>query len=85
MQLALPFFVGREPSPSNALQQSELQAHVRQVLEQLPETDREVLVMRHLEQMFVSEIAAALSISESAVKMRRLRAVRKFRQLLSNG
>jgi DNA-directed RNA polymerase specialized sigma24 family protein len=38
--------------------------------------------MRHLEKMQVSEIAAVLEISESAVKMRRLRAVRRLREQL---
>ena len=71
-------------SPSDILIRKELRARVQTALMELPPGDREVLVMRHLEQMSVSEIAATLEISESAVKMRRLRAVRKFKELLSS-
>ncbi len=71
-------------SPSRLLARRELQARIRAALEQLDPQDREVLVMRHLEQLQVSEIAAILRISEGAVKMRRLRAAKRFRELLDN-
>jgi DNA-directed RNA polymerase specialized sigma24 family protein len=44
--------------------------------------DREILVMRHLEQLQINEIATILGISEDAVMMRRLRAFRQLRQLM---
>ena len=49
---------------------------------QLGPQDREILVMRDLEQMHVGDIAAVLQISESAVTMRRLRAIRRLRKWL---
>ena len=82
LRLAQPF-IADLTSPLDAMVQDELRAKVRLALESLPDLDREILVMRHLEQMSVSEIAALLNITESAVKMRRLRAVRKFRDLLA--
>ena len=45
-----------------------------------PARDREVLVMRHLEQLSTSEIAAMLEISEPAVKSRLLRALIRMRE-----
>ena len=49
----------------------------------LDPADREILVMRHLEQLKISEIASVLAISEGAVKMRRLRAAEKLQELLA--
>ena len=82
LKLAGPLMASSS-SPSEILIRKELCARVQTALEDLPTSDREVLVMRHLERMSVSEIAATLEISESAVKMRRLRAVKKFKDLLS--
>ena len=69
-------------SPSDRLVRDEMRDRVQVALARLKPSDREVLIMRHLEQMQVSEIAALLEISESAVKMRRLRAIQRLRELL---
>ncbi len=82
MKLAMPL-IASNTSPSNILIRKELCARVQTALGELPPNDREVLVMRHLEKMSVTEIAVILQISESAVKMRRLRAVQKFKELLT--
>ncbi|MBM4094168.1 MAG: sigma-70 family RNA polymerase sigma factor [Planctomycetes bacterium] len=74
--------VGHDPSPSDELLREELESRVHAAIAQLGPRDREILVMRDLEQMHVGEIAAVLRISESAVKMRRLRAIRRLRKLL---
>jgi RNA polymerase sigma-70 factor (ECF subfamily) len=71
--------------PSGQLLRKELRERVRAALARLPEQDREILVMRHVEQLKVSEIAAVLEVSEGAVKMRRLRAIQKLRELLDSG
>ena len=49
-------------------------------LASLSQRDREVLVMRHLEQLSTSEIAAMLEITEPAVKSRLLRALIRMRE-----
>jgi RNA polymerase sigma-70 factor, ECF subfamily len=69
-------------SPSRRMLREEMCQRVRTALERLPAPDREVLVLRHLEQLTVSEIAVILGIDEGAVKMRRLRAARRLRDLL---
>ncbi len=71
-------------SPSLGLLQQELRDRVRAALEQLSATDREVVAMRHIEQMAVEEIAATLGLSASAVKMRVLRAVQRLRAVLGD-
>ena len=53
-------------------------------LAQLAEHDREVLVLRHLEQLSTPEIAAVLGISEGAVYTRHLRALERLRHLLGD-
>ncbi len=49
---------------------------------ELPDRDREVLVLRHLERLSTSEIAAVLNISEAAVYTRHLRALQHLGNLL---
>jgi len=56
---------------------------VQAALARLSPRDREVLVLRHLEQMTTAEIAATLAISEAAVKKRHVRALERLRELWS--
>jgi RNA polymerase sigma-70 factor (ECF subfamily) len=69
-------------TPSQRLIREELRARVRQALLELGERDREVLVMRHLEEMAMAEIAAVLGVSEGAVKVRHLRALKRLHRAL---
>ncbi len=69
-------------SPSNHLLKKEMHDRVRAALAQLAESDREILVLRYLEQLSIREIAATLKISEAAVKMRRIRALERLCALL---
>jgi RNA polymerase sigma-70 factor (ECF subfamily) len=70
-------------SPSQHLIREELRGRVQAALARLSEKDREVLIMRYLEQLSNAEIGAALEISEGAVKMRHLRALERIRGLLA--
>lgn len=70
-------------SPSGKMIREEMRDRVQAALQQLNPQDREILVMRHLEQLEVAEIAGILQISEKAVMMRRLRAFQRLRRLLS--
>ena len=69
-------------NPSHRLIRDELRQRVRAALEAAPPRDREVLVMRHLEEMSAAEIAAALGITERAAKARHSRALERLRVLL---
>jgi RNA polymerase sigma-70 factor (ECF subfamily) len=71
-------------SPSARLRREELRGLMQTALAQLPEHDREVLVLRHLEQLSTPEIAAILGISEGAVYTRHLRALERLRSLLGD-
>jgi RNA polymerase sigma-70 factor (ECF subfamily) len=69
-------------SPTQQALRQEARARVRWALEQLPERDREVLVLRHLEQLPVADTAEVLGVSAGAVKVRHLRALERLRALL---
>jgi RNA polymerase sigma-70 factor (ECF subfamily) len=60
--------------PSEALEQKELGAILRRAIEGLPEIYRNVVLLRDIEEMDIRETAAALAISEAAVKVRLHRA-----------
>jgi RNA polymerase sigma-70 factor (ECF subfamily) len=69
-------------SPSRRVLREELRGRVRAALERLAERDREVLVLRHLEQLSTAETAAELGVTEGAVKLRHLRALDRLRTVL---
>jgi RNA polymerase sigma-70 factor (ECF subfamily) len=69
-------------SPSRHLLREELRQRVRAALGRLSAADREVLVLRHLEQMPAREVAAVLGVGEGAVRMRLVRALGRLRDLL---
>jgi RNA polymerase sigma-70 factor (ECF subfamily) len=71
-------------SPSRHALREELRLRVRQALGRLGERDREVLVLRYLEQMSLAEIAAVLETSEGAVKSRHARALLRLEALLGD-
>ncbi len=69
-------------SPSARALEAELRERVQSALESLEPRDREVLVLRYLEQLTTKEIAAVLGISEAAVKTRHRRALERLRRRL---
>ncbi len=83
-QLAL-FLAGSNVHPDKCAIAAETQARTTEALMQLKSDDREILMMRYVEQMRVPEIAAALSISPSAVTSRHARAIERLRRLMGNG
>jgi RNA polymerase sigma-70 factor (ECF subfamily) len=71
-------------NPSRHAIREETRERVRAVLDALAPRDREVLVLRFLEQLSTAETAAVLEIGEGAVKSRLMRAVARFRELLDD-
>jgi len=60
----------------------ERRAMVSQLVDRLPDTQRQVIEMRFVEQRSIREIAAALDRSEGAVKQLQLRALENLRKHL---
>jgi RNA polymerase sigma-70 factor, ECF subfamily len=75
---------GTGTSPSGQVIRNEERAEARAALEGLAATDRQILELRYLEDLSCAEIAAKLGIGLSAVKMRHLRALERFRDLIES-
>ena len=71
------------PGPPSAYQRAERSQQLRQALDQLEDSQREVLFLRFLEDLSIAEVAAVLEITSDAVKMRQLRALKRLRQMLA--
>jgi RNA polymerase sigma-70 factor (ECF subfamily) len=70
--------------PHSRIVKAELRARMQAALRHLSEPDREVLMLRYLEQLSIREIMAVLSLKESAVKLRLLRALERLRTWLDD-
>jgi RNA polymerase sigma-70 factor (ECF subfamily) len=68
--------------PSEATIRAEERAGMQQALERLDAADREVLALRHYEQMTTAEIGQVLDISAAAASKRYLRALERLREIL---
>jgi RNA polymerase sigma-70 factor (ECF subfamily) len=74
----------RDPSPTPAAEalRRELERRFQEAIGELDELDREVVLLRHFEQLSNGEVARALGLSEPAAGMRHLRALRRLRAIL---
>jgi len=75
----------QEPTPASAAIQKELQKRLELAIAGLEEDDRDIILMRHSEQLTNQEVAATLGLTEAAASMRYLRAVRRLRSHLLPG
>lgn len=71
-----------ELTPAAAATQHEMALHVQGAIELLDDRDREIILMRHYEQLTNQEIAESLSLTEPAASMRYLRALKRLRKKL---
>jgi RNA polymerase sigma-70 factor (ECF subfamily) len=55
---------------------------VQSAIEQMDPIDREVLALRHFEELTNSEVAEALGIEEKAASIRYIRALRRLKEIL---
>ncbi|MCA9048305.1 MAG: sigma-70 family RNA polymerase sigma factor [Planctomycetaceae bacterium] len=71
-------------SPSGVAMQEELRQQVSDVLNRLSAADREILVLRHFEQLTNVEAAEVLNITASTASSRYVRALKRLKQELSS-
>jgi RNA polymerase sigma-70 factor (ECF subfamily) len=76
--------LGRLTQPSEAARRVELGARLQAALNSMDEVDREVLALRHFEQLSPSETAQVLGIKEKAAGMRYVRALRRLKEILNS-
>ena len=75
--------VSHMTSPSQAAIRRELQERLRAALEEMDPLDREVLALRHFEELGNNEVAHILGISKDAASKRHVRALLRLREILS--
>ena len=74
--------LGRHTSPTQAAQRAERLLRVQEALNSLEPIDREVLALKHFEQLSRSETAEVLGISQEAAAKRYFRALTRLKQVL---
>lgn len=77
--------VGTLTTPSQAAVRAELVAQMQQTLNNMEEMDREVLILRHFEQLSNSDVSRLLGLSESAASKRYIRALERLDKLFGDG
>jgi RNA polymerase sigma-70 factor (ECF subfamily) len=65
--------------------QAEKESRAKSALLELKAHDREILILRYLEQLSVVEIATVFKVSQTVVTSRHLRALRRLRCVLGRG
>lgn len=71
-------------TPAAAATQRELAQHIERAIHHLKEGDREIILMRHYEQLNNQEIAQSLGLTEPAASMRYLRAIKRLREVIES-
>jgi RNA polymerase sigma-70 factor (ECF subfamily) len=74
--------VARLASPSQLVMRAEMVAQVEKALEQMDPIDREVLALRHFEDLRNGEVAEVLGLKEAAASNRYVRALTRLREAL---
>jgi RNA polymerase sigma-70 factor (ECF subfamily) len=74
--------LGREAAPSEAAIQAEVALRLEAALNAMDTLDREVLVLRHFEQLSNAEAAEVLNIRASTASKRYVRALRRLKSTL---
>jgi RNA polymerase sigma-70 factor (ECF subfamily) len=74
--------LGQDPGPGEAVLRDELRDQIQQALDSLDSLDREVLVLRHFEQLTTREIAETLGISAAAAGKRYVRALKRLKEVV---
>jgi RNA polymerase sigma-70 factor (ECF subfamily) len=71
-----------EQTPATEAIQAELARRLTAAIDRLSDDDREVILLRHQEQLSNQDVAQILKLSEAAASMRYLRALRRLRGVL---
>src|SRR6516164_2480900 len=75
--------LGQLTTPSKAAIKAETRLLVQDALNSMDPVDREVLALKHFEQLTTSEIADVLGMSKAGAGSRYLRAIKRLKEILS--
>jgi RNA polymerase sigma-70 factor (ECF subfamily) len=76
--------LGRLTRPSEAAIRAETKLRLEAALNSMDELDREVIALRHFEQLTTAETARVLGIKEAAAGKRYLRALKRLKDILAD-
>jgi RNA polymerase sigma-70 factor (ECF subfamily) len=74
--------LGRLTSPTRAARRAEMQLRLQEVLNTMEPLDREVLALRHFEELSNGEVAQVLGLTKTAASNRYIRALGRLKELL---
>jgi RNA polymerase sigma-70 factor, ECF subfamily len=74
--------LGRLTSPSRAARRAEMQLMLQETLNAMEPFDREVLALRHFEELSNGEVAQVLGLTKTAASNRYIRALRRLKETL---
>ena len=74
--------LGKQTTPTQAFARAEVKNQLEEALNQMEDIDREIVALRHFEQLTNTETARILGINASAASNRYLRAIKRLRKLL---
>ena len=74
--------LGRLTSPSRAARRAEMQLKLQEVVNAMEPLDREVLALRHFEELSNGEVAGVLGLSRTAASHRYKRALSRLKEML---
>ena len=75
--------LGRLTTPSRAAIRAEIQIRIQEALNAMDPIDREILALRHFEELSNGETAAVLGIHKAAASNRYVRALRRLKEIRS--
>jgi RNA polymerase sigma-70 factor (ECF subfamily) len=76
--------LGKHTSPTQAAMRAERMMRLQEALNTLDAIDREVLSLRHFEELSLAETALSLGIEESAAAKRYIRALKRLKAILAS-
>jgi RNA polymerase sigma-70 factor, ECF subfamily len=76
--------LGKHTSPTQAAVRAERMVRLQEALNSLDPMDREVLSLRHFEDLSLAETARSLEIQEAAAAKRYIRALKRLKAVLSS-
>jgi RNA polymerase sigma-70 factor, ECF subfamily len=74
--------LGRLTSPTRAARRAEMQLRLQEIINGMEPLDREILALRHFEELSNGEVAQVLGLSKTAASNRYIRALERLKELL---
>jgi RNA polymerase sigma-70 factor (ECF subfamily) len=74
--------LGHDTRPNEAAMRAEMKVRLQEALNSMDPLDREVLALRHFEQLSTAETAQVLNIKEGAAGKRYIRALKRLKEIL---